>query len=97
MDCFYFYLTCSAFCNIQSEAKKNHTLKPRVVLPDSYVKGKRIDPEITLTKSHSIRLNCVDRTAEVRPPSKKGMPVVVKFSLFIKDINSINVEDMDFR
>lgn len=34
---------------------------------------------------------------EVRPPSKKGMPVVVKFSIFVVDINSINVEDMDFR
>lgn len=35
--------------------------------------------------------------AEVRPPSKKGTPVVVKFSIFVVDINSINVEDMDFR
>lgn len=35
--------------------------------------------------------------AEVRPPSKKGMPVVVKFSVYVVDINSINVEDMDFR
>ncbi|XP_037042780.1 glycine receptor subunit alpha-2 [Bradysia coprophila] len=55
-----------------SEAKKNYTLRPRVVLPENYVK-------------------------EVRPPSKKGNPVVVKFSIFVVDINSINVEDMDFR
>lgn len=34
---------------------------------------------------------------EVRPPSKKGTPVMVKFSIFVVDINSINVEDMDFR
>lgn len=34
---------------------------------------------------------------EVRPPSKKGLPVVVKFSVYVVDINSINVEDMDFR
>ncbi|XP_058459368.1 glycine receptor subunit alpha-2 isoform X1 [Malaya genurostris] len=53
-------------------AAKNYTLKPRVVLPDDYVK-------------------------EVRPPSKKGTPVIVEFSIFVVDINSINVEDMDFR
>uniref|UniRef100_A0A6P4F9Z9 Glycine receptor subunit alpha-2 isoform X1 n=1 Tax=Drosophila rhopaloa TaxID=1041015 RepID=A0A6P4F9Z9_DRORH len=34
---------------------------------------------------------------EIRPPSKKGSPVVVDFSIFVVDINSINVEDMDFR
>ncbi|XP_050067259.1 glycine receptor subunit alpha-4 isoform X1 [Anopheles maculipalpis] len=53
-------------------AAKNYTLKPRVVLPEDYVK-------------------------EVRPPSQKGSPVVVEFSIFVVDINSINVEDMDFR
>lgn len=35
--------------------------------------------------------------AEMRPPSKKGSPVIVDFSIFVVDINSINVEDMDFR
>jgi Neurotransmitter-gated ion-channel ligand binding domain len=34
---------------------------------------------------------------EVRPPSPKGSPVVIEFSVFVVDINSINVEDMDFR
>ncbi|XP_067628409.1 glycine receptor subunit alpha-2 [Eurosta solidaginis] len=34
---------------------------------------------------------------EMRPPSKKGSPVIVDFSIFVVDINSINVEDMDFR
>lgn len=34
---------------------------------------------------------------EVRPPSVKGNPVLVEFSVFVIDINSINVEDMDFR
>ncbi|XP_044248640.1 glycine receptor subunit alpha-2 isoform X1 [Drosophila takahashii] len=34
---------------------------------------------------------------EIRPPSKKGSPVIVDFSIFVVDINSINVEDMDFR
>lgn len=34
---------------------------------------------------------------EVRPPSTKGNPVVIEFSVFVVDINSINVEDMDFR
>ncbi|XP_047347361.1 glycine receptor subunit alphaZ1 isoform X3 [Vespa velutina] len=47
-------------------------MKPRVVLPNNYVK-------------------------EIRPPSKKGVPVTVDFSIFVVDINSINVEDMDFR
>lgn len=35
--------------------------------------------------------------AEVRPPTQKGQPVVVEFSIFVVDINSINVEDMDYR
>ncbi|XP_017766106.1 PREDICTED: glycine receptor subunit alpha-4 [Eufriesea mexicana] len=34
---------------------------------------------------------------EIRPPSKKGFPVIVDFNIFVADINSINVEDMDFR
>lgn len=34
---------------------------------------------------------------EVRPPSVKGTPVLVELSVFVIDINSINVEDMDFR
>lgn len=34
---------------------------------------------------------------EMRPPSKEGMPVTVDFNIFVADINSINVEDMDFR
>ena len=35
--------------------------------------------------------------SEIRPPSPKGEPVTVDFSIYIVDINSINVEDMDFR
>ncbi|KAK4882915.1 hypothetical protein RN001_006234 [Aquatica leii] len=34
---------------------------------------------------------------EVRPPTYKQRPVEVKFSMKVLDINSINVEDMDFR
>ncbi|KAL7289818.1 glycine receptor subunit alphaZ1 [Trichogramma pretiosum] len=34
---------------------------------------------------------------EIRPPTKGRTPVVVDFNIFIVDINSINVEDMDFR
>ncbi|XP_014599516.1 PREDICTED: glycine receptor subunit alphaZ1 [Polistes canadensis] len=56
--------------NIKNQTK--NVMKPRVVLPDHYVK-------------------------EIRPPSKKGVPVTVNFSIFVVDINSINVEDMDFR
>lgn len=47
--------------------------------------------------SSSSSSNCRFAISEVRPPSKKGMPVVVKFSVYVVDINSINVEDMDFR
>lgn len=35
--------------------------------------------------------------AEIRPPSKKGVPITVDFNILVVDINSINVEDMDFR
>ncbi|KAK9294147.1 hypothetical protein QLX08_011135 [Tetragonisca angustula] len=34
---------------------------------------------------------------EIRPPLKQGLPVIVDFNIFVADINSINVEDMDFR
>ncbi|KAF2898643.1 hypothetical protein ILUMI_07537 [Ignelater luminosus] len=34
---------------------------------------------------------------EVRPPTYKSKPVEIEFSMKIVDINSINVEDMDFR
>uniref|UniRef100_A0A336KTF2 CSON013788 protein n=1 Tax=Culicoides sonorensis TaxID=179676 RepID=A0A336KTF2_CULSO len=66
-------LTLLLLClQCEGTARKNYTIKPRVVLPDDYVK-------------------------EVRPPSPKGTPVTVEFSIFVVDINSINVEDMDFR
>ncbi|KAF7274936.1 hypothetical protein GWI33_012401, partial [Rhynchophorus ferrugineus] len=38
-----------------------------------------------------------DYIKEVRPPTLKGQPIVVDFSMKVVDINSINVEDMDFR
>ncbi|XP_030745367.1 glycine receptor subunit alpha-2 [Sitophilus oryzae] len=38
-----------------------------------------------------------DYIREVRPPTLKGKPIVVDFSMRVVDINSINVEDMDFR
>jgi hypothetical protein len=34
---------------------------------------------------------------EKRPPSTNHNPVTIEFSIFVVDINSINVEDMDFR
>lgn len=34
---------------------------------------------------------------EKRPPSVNHNPVTIEFSIFVVDINSINVEDMDFR
>jgi hypothetical protein len=34
---------------------------------------------------------------EKRPPGSNNNPVVIEYSIFVVDINSINVEDMDFR
>ncbi|XP_023020828.1 glycine receptor subunit alpha alkaliphile isoform X1 [Leptinotarsa decemlineata] len=34
---------------------------------------------------------------EIRPPTMQGQPIQVDFSMRVVDINSINVEDMDFR
>ena len=34
---------------------------------------------------------------EVRPPTLRNSPIEVEFSMRVVDINSINVEDMDFR
>lgn len=34
---------------------------------------------------------------ELRPPTIRNKPVDVDFSMRVVDINSINVEDMDFR
>ncbi|KAF4518742.1 hypothetical protein B566_EDAN006145 [Ephemera danica] len=43
-------------------------------------------------------MKCLYRpAAETRPPSKNREPVTIEFSIYIVDINSINVEDMDFR
>ncbi|XP_034948810.1 glycine receptor subunit alphaZ1 isoform X2 [Chelonus insularis] len=64
----------SFFHRVQSstKGKKNLTIGPDVVLPETYVK-------------------------EIRPSLPEGGPVIVDFNIFIVDINSINVEDMDFR
>ncbi|XP_064095516.1 glycine receptor subunit alpha-4-like isoform X1 [Macrobrachium nipponense] len=34
---------------------------------------------------------------EYRPPTERGKPVQVEFTMYIQDINSINAADMDFR
>lgn len=39
----------------------------------------------------------IKKYTEIRPPSEEGAPVVVNFNILVVDINSINVEDMDFR
>lgn len=52
---------------------------------------------LTLTLRYAHSTLVFSGTAEVRPPSRNRSPVNVKFSLFVVDINSINVEDMDFR
>ncbi|KAI8439919.1 hypothetical protein MSG28_001378 [Choristoneura fumiferana] len=37
------------------------------------------------------------KNVKMRPPARKGHPVMVEFSIYVVDVNSINVEDMDFR
>lgn len=57
-------------------------------------------PNLMLAAENStIRRTVLPETylKEVRPPTGKGNPVVIEFSVFVVDINSINVEDMDFR
>lgn len=57
-------------------------------------------PNLVLTAENStIKRTVLPETylKEVRPPTGKGNPVVIEFSVFVVDINSINVEDMDFR
>ncbi|CAG9765303.1 unnamed protein product [Ceutorhynchus assimilis] len=38
-----------------------------------------------------------DYIREIRPPTLRGEPIIVDFTMRVVDINSINVEDMDFR
>ncbi|XP_026280072.1 glycine receptor subunit alphaZ1 isoform X3 [Frankliniella occidentalis] len=57
---------------VETDSKKNYSIRPEVVLPDHYVK-------------------------EIQPPATTGQPVHLFFDIHIVDINSINVEDMDFR
>ncbi|KAJ8918916.1 hypothetical protein NQ315_016818 [Exocentrus adspersus] len=68
---------------INSVAFSGHALVPKPRNPDSNNKTKNIIPD------HYIK--------EVRPPTVRGKPIQVEFSMSIMDINSINVEDMDFR
>lgn len=80
----------------ETDAHKNITLQPRFLLPDNYVKGTvRISHSLNRESLHDHHLPVT--LAEVRPPTQKGQPVVVEFSIFVVDINSINVEDMDYR
>nr|CAD7461074.1 unnamed protein product [Timema tahoe] len=55
---------------------------------------------VSCKKNFTIRPRTVvpeNYVKEIRPPSRKGEPVLVEFSIYVVDINSINVEDMDFR
>ncbi|CAH1173742.1 unnamed protein product [Phaedon cochleariae] len=60
-----------------------HTSVPKPRNPDSQNKTKKLIPENYLK--------------EIRPPTIMGKPIEVDFSMRVVDINSINVEDMDFR
>ncbi|KAK7794553.1 hypothetical protein R5R35_009673 [Gryllus longicercus] len=57
-------------------------------------------PCIVCKKNYTIKPRAVvpeNYVKEIRPPSPKGQPVTVDVSIYVVDINSINVEDMDFR
>lgn len=74
----------------------------RLILPEHYVKGdtQLIGGNLSLlTNVITIMINNkkIKQSTEIRPPSAKGAPVVVNFNILVVDINSINVEDMDFR
>ncbi|CAG5074915.1 Similar to glra1: Glycine receptor subunit alphaZ1 (Danio rerio) [Cotesia congregata] len=51
-------------------------------------KNKTVGPEVVLPSTY---------IKEIRPSLEEGKPVEVDFKIFVVDINSINVEDMDFR
>ncbi|XP_031849059.1 glycine receptor subunit alpha alkaliphile isoform X3 [Nomia melanderi] len=72
---------CYSWLNLFTEVRSNDSADDA---KDSTVKTGIVLPE------HYVK-------AEIRPPSKQGMPVLVDFNIFVADINSINVEDMDFR
>lgn len=74
----------------------------RLILPEHYVKGNTQLAEEMLTyiprtnnKQPYVDNKKIKLSTEIRPPS--GAPVVVNFNILVVDINSINVEDMDFR
>lgn len=61
-----------------------------------HVAVRALDPNSTLNANST--LNSLIRVPiEKRPPSINHQPVEIEFSIFVVDINSINVEDMDFR
>jgi hypothetical protein len=79
-------------------------MKPRVVLPENYVKGgfsvHKYENCITGVESGDVYCNTtlyLIVSAETRPPARNREPVTIEFSIYVVDINSINVEDMDFR
>ncbi|KAJ8974891.1 hypothetical protein NQ317_011737, partial [Molorchus minor] len=66
-----------------STISNTDALVPKPRNPDSQNKTKNLIPE------HYVK--------EIRPPTMLGQPIEVDFSIRVVDINSINVEDMDFR
>ncbi|ERL88306.1 hypothetical protein D910_05693 [Dendroctonus ponderosae] len=69
--------------------------KPRN--PDSHNLSKSIIEDDYIRGTTSTQLVNALFCAEIRPPTLQGEPIVVDFSMRVVDINSINVEDMDFR
>ncbi|XP_018328126.1 glycine receptor subunit alpha-4 isoform X2 [Agrilus planipennis] len=63
----------------------------------SFLKSATVAQLYQDVSSHSKTIFPRHYVKEVRPPTRFGKPVEVKFSMNVVDINSINVEDMDFR
>lgn len=66
--------------------------KTKNIIPDYYIKGRK-KFSLKQAKLKTKTANFV----ELRPPTVMGKPIEVDFSMRVMDINSINVEDMDFR
>lgn len=61
------------------------------------VAAKQALEEKNISNNNNNNIGQIVVPPEKRPPTLNHNPVVIEFSIFVVDINSINVEDMDFR
>lgn len=97
---FFFYSTfLFYFCSDDHQDDYHYTALPKMILPERYSKG---ICDCIHFKNHVRELCLIDLYVcvffqEIRPPTRGKTPVLVDLNIFVVDINSINVEDMDFR